>query len=260
MKALALTSFTATSCIGRGVAATLAALRERRTGLERCAFETVTLDAFVGEVAGVDEAPLPPELREYECRNNRLAQRGAPWARACRSVSRHQHLRDPRDRARLPASRPRERRAAGGVSLPWRAQHLLADGLRARGAQARRPRGGDLFGLLLERQGVRLGAPRHRGGADRCGAGGRGRLAVPHHALRLSLPAAGVARPLPALRPRARRDLDRRSRGVRAPRARRREPRWGCGAAARGGRIEQRRGRVARSFGGTRHAGPGELD
>src|SRR5438876_9599715 len=76
MKALALTSFTATSCIGRGVEATLAALRERRTGLERCAFETVTLDAFVGEVAGVDEAPLPPGLREYECRNNRLAQLG----------------------------------------------------------------------------------------------------------------------------------------------------------------------------------------
>src|SRR5438552_45213 len=76
MKALALTSFTATSCIGRGVEATLAALRERRTGLKRCAFETVTLDAFVGEVAGVDEAPLPPGLREYECRNNRLAQLG----------------------------------------------------------------------------------------------------------------------------------------------------------------------------------------
>jgi len=76
MKALALTSFTATSCIGRGVEATLAALRERRTGLKRCAFETVTLEAFVGEVAGVDEAPLPPGLREYECRNNRLAQLG----------------------------------------------------------------------------------------------------------------------------------------------------------------------------------------
>ena len=76
MKALALTSFTATSCIGRGVEATLAALRERRTGLERCAFETATLDALVGEVAGVDEAPLPPGLREYECRNNRLAQLG----------------------------------------------------------------------------------------------------------------------------------------------------------------------------------------
>src|SRR5947199_10586034 len=76
MKALALTSFTATSCIGRGAGATLAALRERRTGLKRCAFETVTLEAFVGEVAGVDEAPLAPGLREYECRNNRLAHLG----------------------------------------------------------------------------------------------------------------------------------------------------------------------------------------
>jgi 3-oxoacyl-[acyl-carrier-protein] synthase I len=73
MDPLALTSFTATSCIGRGVGATLATLRARRTGLAPCAFETVTLDTCVGEVAGVDEAPLPATLREFECRNNRLA-------------------------------------------------------------------------------------------------------------------------------------------------------------------------------------------
>src|SRR5712671_153564 len=73
MNPLALTSFTATSCIGRGVAATLATLRERRTGLVPCAFETVTLDTWVGEVAGVDDAPLPATLHEFECRNNRLA-------------------------------------------------------------------------------------------------------------------------------------------------------------------------------------------
>ena len=73
MDALALTSFTATSCIGRGVGATLATLRGQRTGLARCAFETVTLDTCVGEVAGVDDAPLPATLREFECRNNRLA-------------------------------------------------------------------------------------------------------------------------------------------------------------------------------------------
>src|SRR2546430_1213419 len=76
MDPLALTSFTATSCIGRGVAATLATLRERRTGLAPCAFESVTLDTWVGEVAGVDEAPLPTRLREFECRNNRLAHLG----------------------------------------------------------------------------------------------------------------------------------------------------------------------------------------
>jgi len=73
MDPLALTSFTATSCIGRGVGATLATLRGQRTGLAPCAFETVTLDTCVGEVAGVDDAPLPATLREFECRNNRLA-------------------------------------------------------------------------------------------------------------------------------------------------------------------------------------------
>src|SRR6267143_3327015 len=76
MNPLALTSFTATSCIGRGVAATLATLRERRTGLVPCAFETVRLDTWVGEVAGVDDAPLPARLHEFECRNNRLAHLG----------------------------------------------------------------------------------------------------------------------------------------------------------------------------------------
>src|SRR6202048_5377617 len=73
MDPLALTSFTATSCIGRGVDATLATLRARRTGLAPCSFETVTLDTCVGEVRGVDEAPLPAPLAEFECRNNRLA-------------------------------------------------------------------------------------------------------------------------------------------------------------------------------------------
>jgi len=73
MDPLALTSFTATSCIGRGVGATLATLRGQRTGLAPCAFETVALDTCVGEVAGVDDAPLPTTLREFECRNNRLA-------------------------------------------------------------------------------------------------------------------------------------------------------------------------------------------
>src|ERR1700757_3175482 len=73
MDPLALTSFTATSCIGRGLEATLATLRAQRSGLKRCAFETVTLDTCVGEVTGVDEAALPAALRDYECRNNRLA-------------------------------------------------------------------------------------------------------------------------------------------------------------------------------------------
>ncbi len=52
----------------------MAALRERRSGLARCAFETVELDTYVGEVAGVDQVAMPANLRDYDCRNNRLAQ------------------------------------------------------------------------------------------------------------------------------------------------------------------------------------------
>jgi len=70
---LALTSYTATSAIGRGLGATLASLRARRCGLAPCAFETVMLDTCVGEVVGVDEVALPAQLAQFECRNNRLA-------------------------------------------------------------------------------------------------------------------------------------------------------------------------------------------
>jgi 3-oxoacyl-[acyl-carrier-protein] synthase I len=70
---LALTSFSATSAIGRGLDATLASLRAQRSGLAPCHFETVTLDTCVGEVTGVDEVRLPALLSGFECRNNRLA-------------------------------------------------------------------------------------------------------------------------------------------------------------------------------------------
>src|SRR5579863_9753581 len=74
MKPLLLKTYTATSCIGRGVAATLRSLLERRSGLAVCNFETVDIDTHIGEVAGVDDARLPAELSAYDCRNNRLAE------------------------------------------------------------------------------------------------------------------------------------------------------------------------------------------
>jgi 3-oxoacyl-[acyl-carrier-protein] synthase I len=71
---LALSSFTATSALGCGLPATLAALRAGRSGLAPCAFESVTLETSVGEVPGVDANALPPALSaEFDCRNNRLA-------------------------------------------------------------------------------------------------------------------------------------------------------------------------------------------
>jgi 3-oxoacyl-[acyl-carrier-protein] synthase-1 len=76
MTPLVLSKFTATSCIGRGTAETLASLSGERSGLAPCRFETVRLDTHVGEVADVDAQPLPREWRRWDCRNNRLAEIG----------------------------------------------------------------------------------------------------------------------------------------------------------------------------------------
>jgi 3-oxoacyl-[acyl-carrier-protein] synthase-1 len=77
LNSLWLSHFTAASCLGHGLAPTLAALRAQKSGLAPCAFETVTdLATYIGEVTGIDEAPLPASLAEYECRNNRLAYLG----------------------------------------------------------------------------------------------------------------------------------------------------------------------------------------
>jgi len=73
---LQLSSYTATTCLGRGLAATRAALAEGRSGLVPCAFESVRLDTWIGEVAGVDHHVLPASLSRYDCRNNRLTMIG----------------------------------------------------------------------------------------------------------------------------------------------------------------------------------------
>lgn len=52
----------------------LESLRQGRSGLKQCDFETVELETFIGEVAGVDDVKLPAHLQEFDCRNNRLAQ------------------------------------------------------------------------------------------------------------------------------------------------------------------------------------------
>ncbi len=76
MTPLVLATFTATSCIGRGVEQTREALIAERSGLAKCRFETVDLDTYIGEVPGVDAQALPRELRRFDCRNNRLAELG----------------------------------------------------------------------------------------------------------------------------------------------------------------------------------------
>ncbi|MEW6316591.1 MAG: beta-ketoacyl-[acyl-carrier-protein] synthase II, partial [Pseudomonadota bacterium] len=76
MKPVLLTHFTATSCLGRGLDATLDALRGQRGGLAPCTFPRADLDTWIGEVPGADAAPVRADLADFDCRNNRLAQIG----------------------------------------------------------------------------------------------------------------------------------------------------------------------------------------
>ncbi|MGH8207363.1 MAG: beta-ketoacyl-[acyl-carrier-protein] synthase family protein [Steroidobacteraceae bacterium] len=73
MTPLLLTHYTATSGLGRGCTATLAALETGRGALRACHFDTAELDTQIAEVEGLGELRLPDALKGYDCRNNRLA-------------------------------------------------------------------------------------------------------------------------------------------------------------------------------------------
>lgn len=72
MQPLVVTASTAVSAMGRGKAATLDALRARRTGLRPCDWGGVQA-GYIGRVDGVEEHALPGALARFDCRNNRLA-------------------------------------------------------------------------------------------------------------------------------------------------------------------------------------------
>ena len=76
MQPLLLSAYTMTSCLGRGLAPTRAALAASRSGLAPCRFETAALDTFVGEIPGVDDVAMPAGLERFDCRNNRAAELG----------------------------------------------------------------------------------------------------------------------------------------------------------------------------------------
>jgi len=73
MPALAITAHTATTALGRGLAAQVAALRERRGGLRPNDFGPEPLSTWIGRVDGLEDEPLPAEFARWDCRNNRLA-------------------------------------------------------------------------------------------------------------------------------------------------------------------------------------------
>ena len=77
MRPLGISAHTVVSAMGRGKAATLAALRSRQGGLRPCDFEDVAPDGkiggYIGRVEGLEAHSLPEALAGYDCRNNRLA-------------------------------------------------------------------------------------------------------------------------------------------------------------------------------------------
>lgn len=77
MQPLAVSTYTATTALGRGRDAQFAALRAERSGLRRNDFGPLTegmpLPTWVGRVDGIEDAALPPQYARWECRNNRLA-------------------------------------------------------------------------------------------------------------------------------------------------------------------------------------------
>src|SRR5262245_56394077 len=73
---LRITAYTLCSAAGDGRAATLAALRDRRSGLTNNDFGPTPIPTWIGRVAGLENEPLPEQYAAWDCRNNRLAWRG----------------------------------------------------------------------------------------------------------------------------------------------------------------------------------------
>lgn len=73
---LAMSARTVTNALGRGVVASLAALRHGESGLRPCDFEDAALNTWIGRVADLEEEPLGGEFAAFDCRNNRLARLG----------------------------------------------------------------------------------------------------------------------------------------------------------------------------------------
>ena len=208
---------------------------EQRSGLSHCDFETVDIDTHIGEVPGVDDAAAAAELRQFDCRNNRLAELALQQDGFFEAVQRAAE-RWGRQRIGVFIGTStagilqtelayRERDPVSGAlpaSFEYGSTHnsfSVADYMRRRCGLRGSGRGGFLR-LRVQRQGVRLRAAHDRGRPHRRGPGGRRGLVVSDHPVRISLPAALLGGSLPPVRCGARRHLHRRGGGLRAARTR----------------------------------------
>lgn len=91
---LAITDYTLTTCLGAGRAANWEKIRRGDSGLKPCNFFDIQdLSTWIGEVVDVDRQTLPAALKDYDCRNHRLAwlalQQDDFLARAKAAIARH---------------------------------------------------------------------------------------------------------------------------------------------------------------------------
>jgi 3-oxoacyl-[acyl-carrier-protein] synthase I len=90
---VAIAAYTLTNALGAGCAASVAALRDGRSGLKPCTLPDVTLDTWVGEVQGLEAESLTGAFADYDCRNHRLAalalEQDGFRARVAEAVRRH---------------------------------------------------------------------------------------------------------------------------------------------------------------------------
>ena len=76
MSAPAISAYTTSSAAGVGKAAVARALREGRSGLTPNDLDWAPLPCWIGHIRslnGDQQVEIPPSLREFDCRNNRLA-------------------------------------------------------------------------------------------------------------------------------------------------------------------------------------------
>lgn len=71
-----ITKYGCISALGVGSDSIWKSLQQGSTGLKKCDFSDCDLDTYVGAVDGVQDQPVDADLKEFDCRNNRIAQLG----------------------------------------------------------------------------------------------------------------------------------------------------------------------------------------
>lgn len=84
---LAISHYSASCAAGVGISALRQSLATRRSGLRKNDFSDCDLDTWIGRVAGVEAAELPPQFAGLHSRNNQLAWIGLQQDELLRSVA-----------------------------------------------------------------------------------------------------------------------------------------------------------------------------